>query len=276
MFGDTLEDGTAIYRRVPERPLATLLFSHGYAEHAERHVATLGYFAARGIAAYAYDLRGHGRSPGTRGFVRRFDELVETSLVLRERIALEHPAADHFLMGYSLGGLLALRSAQADPRGLAGVIVVAPGLGVASGVPPILRRLGVAVGIVAPHVPVARLRLRSLRPGDAALATVEGHRIPRDPSIAARTAAETMRASHAAFAAAGEWTLPALLVHGERDRVVRIAGPRRFAALTPPGDVTFREIPYGDHDLLSGRDGDAVRAEIVAWIRERSRGRLAE
>jgi len=272
MFGDTLEDGTAFYRTVPERPFATVLFSHGYAENAERHDATLRYLAAHHIAVYAYDLRGHGRSPGTRGFVRRFDELIGTSLVLRARIAAEHPNADHFLMGYSLGGLLALRSAQTDPRGLAGVIVVAPGLGVASGVPPILRRLGVAVGIVAPHVPVARLRLRSLRPGDAVLATVEGRRIPRDPSIAARTAAETMRASHAAFVAAREWTLPALLVHGERDRVVPIAGPRRFAALTPPGNVRFRTIPFGDHDLLSGRDGDAVRAEIVAWIHERSRG----
>ncbi len=276
MFGDTLEDGTAIYRTVPERPFATLLFSHGYAESAERHAATLRYLAAHGIAVYAYDLRGHGRSPGTRGFVHRFDDLIGTSLALRARIAAEHPNAAHFLMGYSLGGLLAVRSAQTDPRGLAGAIVVAPGLGVAAGVPPLLRRLGVAVGIVAPHVPVARLRLRSLRPGDAVLATADGRRIPRDPSIAARTAAETMRASHAAFAAARDWTLPALLVHGERDRVVRIAGPRRFAALTPPGDVTFREIPYGDHDLLSGRDGDTVRAEIVAWIRERARGKHAE
>jgi alpha-beta hydrolase superfamily lysophospholipase len=268
---ESSSDGTAFYVAETSAPVAALLFAHGYAESAARHEATLRYFAANGVAAYAYDLTGHGKSAGTRGFIRHFDELVEVSLALRARIHARHSGLPLFLAGYSLGGLVTVRSVETEPRGVAGCILISPGLGVARDVPPLVRRLGVAFGYVAPHVPVARLHLRALRAEGTVSTTAEGRRAARDPLIPARTAAELLRASHAAFGGARTWHASTLLVHGERDRVVPVRGPRRFASSVASRDFTLRVVANGHHDLLSGRDGDAIREEIVAWVRARAR-----
>src|SRR5262249_19902534 len=69
-------DGLSLYWRgwLPASPHAVLLFVHGLAEHAGRYQNPAHYFAPRGYACYAFDYRGHGRSPGPRVHVDRFDE----------------------------------------------------------------------------------------------------------------------------------------------------------------------------------------------------------
>jgi alpha-beta hydrolase superfamily lysophospholipase len=50
------------YADVPPEPWAAVLLLHGFGEHAGRHALTMAALAQRGIAVYAYDHRGHGRS----------------------------------------------------------------------------------------------------------------------------------------------------------------------------------------------------------------------
>jgi len=59
------------------RPWARLLIVHGYGEHCGRYVHFMQWLAERGVACEAIDLRGHGRSPGRRGFVRRWEEYLD-------------------------------------------------------------------------------------------------------------------------------------------------------------------------------------------------------
>jgi alpha-beta hydrolase superfamily lysophospholipase len=56
---------------------ARLLIVHGYGEHAGRYIHFMQWLAERGVASEAIDLRGHGRSPGRRGFVVRWDEYID-------------------------------------------------------------------------------------------------------------------------------------------------------------------------------------------------------
>lgn len=269
-----LEDGSAAYVALPARepPRAAVIFAHGFAEGALRHAPTFARFADAGIAAFACDFPGHGRSPGPRGFVRRFADLLASEALLRTRVRERLPGVPVFLMGYSLGAIVALRSAQGDGQDVAGVIAIAAGLGIATRVPAFLRTIAIAVAEVAPHLPVARLRLRDLRPED------EGHRraslldvlLPRDPLIPARTATEAIRASRAAFGDAATWRIPTLFVHGDRDSIAPLAAAQRFIARAAGPDVTLDLIAGGHHDLLTGRDGDGVRRDVLAWIRSRS------
>jgi alpha-beta hydrolase superfamily lysophospholipase len=122
-----------------------------------------------------------------------------------------------------------------------------------------------------PHVPVARLRLKHLRPDEPRTASIIDALLPRDPLIPARTAGELIRASDAAFAAEGEFRSPALVLHGDLDRVVPLASARRFVERASLADTTLDIIPGGHHDLLHGRDADAVRARVLAWIHAHAR-----
>jgi alpha-beta hydrolase superfamily lysophospholipase len=273
MEARVLDDGTMTYRVLPAEaaPAAAVLFAHGFAESAMRHAATLEAFARAGIAAYAYDLRGHGRSPGSRGFIRRFADLLDASALARAWVAADSPGLPLFLMGYSLGGLVSVRSAERDPGGLGGVVLIAPGFEIAGDLPAVVRRLGIVVGDVVPHVPVAQLRLKHLRPDEPRASSLLEVLLPRDPLIPARTAAELIRASDAALAGARDWQAPTLLVHGDLDRVVPLACSRRFVERASRAETTLEVIHGGHHDLLHGHDADAVRASVVAWIAAHAR-----
>src|SRR5437868_13671970 len=66
----TLRDGTALFYRawLPERPTtkALLLFHRGH-EHSGRWQETVAALGLEDVAVFAWDQRGHGRSPGERG-----------------------------------------------------------------------------------------------------------------------------------------------------------------------------------------------------------------
>src|SRR4051794_18724341 len=58
-------------------PRGVVLVTHGYAEHCGRYREVAHVLVDAGWAALTYDVRGHGHSPGERGFVERFDIYLE-------------------------------------------------------------------------------------------------------------------------------------------------------------------------------------------------------
>ena len=58
-------------------PKAALAVVHGFGEHSGRYGNVVDWFVPRGYAVYAFDLRGHGRSPGPRGYINEWAEYRE-------------------------------------------------------------------------------------------------------------------------------------------------------------------------------------------------------
>ena len=61
---------------LPARERAVVLIVHGLCEHSGRYAHVARHLVARHYACYALDTRGHGRSPGPRAHVHRFDDYV--------------------------------------------------------------------------------------------------------------------------------------------------------------------------------------------------------
>ena len=81
------------------------LFTHGQGDHSERYTQVLHPFTQRGIRCIAFDLHGHGSSPGKRGHVGKtsfIDAVIEKGL----NMAGDLP---YGIAGHSMGGLLTLR-----------------------------------------------------------------------------------------------------------------------------------------------------------------------
>ena len=106
-------DGTRLfaYRWLPPGPVRGVLqVSHGMGEHALRYREPLAPLIDSGIAVYANDHRGHGRtSPDTLGDFGPggFAALVDDMAVLSRRIRAEHPTTKLVLMGHSMGSFAA-------------------------------------------------------------------------------------------------------------------------------------------------------------------------
>ena len=267
----TIPGDLVAYRVAAPAPRAALLLVHGFAEHAGRHERTLEHLAARGISAYAYDQRGHGRSPGRRAIVARFDAWVIDALRVLDDVAADAPGLPLFLMGASMGGLLAIRAAQRRPAGLAGVIAVAPALSIAGGQSAFAKAIAPVLARVAPSLPVAKLEVNVLSRDPAVGAAFLADPLTFKGGFPVRTGVEMVAAGAAAFAEASRWTLPLLVVQGDRDRIVSPHGGPRFVDEAGGSDRTLRTVAGGYHEPFNDPGGDALVDEVADWILARTR-----
>lgn len=60
-----------------EAPWAALTIVHGFGDHGERFAGMGTSLAAMGVALTAVDLIGHGRSPGRRGCITSYEQLLD-------------------------------------------------------------------------------------------------------------------------------------------------------------------------------------------------------
>lgn len=109
------------------QPRLVLQISHGMTEHSGRYDTLAAALAEHGIACAAFDLRGHGRNPGSRTCADMGPDGWEQSLSdlqrFCERLRESFPGVPLGMLGFSLGSFL-LRDALC--RGMvapAGVIL---------------------------------------------------------------------------------------------------------------------------------------------------------
>ena len=102
---------TAYYPASASEVRGTILWVHGYAEHSGRYLPIIEYLLERGWHSVAWDLRGHGRSTGRRGYISDIEEYLAdlTAVWTHWHERIPEPVV---LFGHSLGGLIALRYRQ--------------------------------------------------------------------------------------------------------------------------------------------------------------------
>ena len=223
---------------------------------------------ARELAVHTFDLRGNGRSAGQRAYVESWEEYLEDLTRFFAVVDRDDPGRPLFLLGNSLGGLIALDYASRRPNGLRGVIAVSAPLGDLS-VPAPLLALGRIMSRVWPRF--------SLETG------MDLTGLARDPTVAeqiladplfhrrgtARLSTEVTGAISRVQAGAGSFGVPLLVLHGSDDRMVSPAGSRRFAASAASADKQLIEYPGGYHALFADYGREQVLADVAHWIEAR-------
>ncbi len=108
-------------------PKAVFVLVHGLGGHSARWDFLAGHLAGSGFASYAIELRGFGRTPERpRGHVDSFETWFRDILALREIAGRDFPGKKVFLLGESMGGLIAYDLAGRHPDRFAGVVLISP------------------------------------------------------------------------------------------------------------------------------------------------------
>jgi alpha-beta hydrolase superfamily lysophospholipase len=121
---------------------AVLLIAHGLAEHSGRYMNVVNHFVPLGYAVYGIDYLGHGKSDGPRTFVQTFDDYLNTLETYHSMVEDWQPSKPIFLVGHSMGGLVAPLFVLAHGPNLAGMIISGP----ASKVPDYVSQLVIFMG----------------------------------------------------------------------------------------------------------------------------------
>jgi 2-succinyl-6-hydroxy-2,4-cyclohexadiene-1-carboxylate synthase len=112
---------------VTEQGIGTpLLLLHGFTGAAASWDTSLGAFAAR-FRVRAPDLPGHGRTPAT---ADRSAMTVEATADALAALLLKRGAMPAHVLGYSMGGRIALRLAAAHPAAVRRLILESPSAGI--------------------------------------------------------------------------------------------------------------------------------------------------
>ncbi|MEM0345291.1 MAG: alpha/beta hydrolase [Thermofilaceae archaeon] len=255
---------TVAYKWLPEAaPKALVVGVHGFAEHAGRYDHVGRYLAERGFALYMYDLRGHGRSETPRGYVERFDQFVEDTEAF-VRYAHRETGARTFLLGHSMGGLIAVLTAPRIGGELSGLITS-----------------GAAVELKVSATTRIMLQLMAaLRPRARIATPVRAELLSKDPSVAQQYLSDPLvfkdptlkllvefgRAVPRAWEAARRISLPALIMHGGDDQIVPPSASRRLYETLSSPDKTLRIYEGLRHEIFNEVERDKVLADLVDWL----------
>lgn len=260
--------------RPPAAPRALVVNVHGLGDHSGLYPALVEHLVGREMVVHSFDLRGNGRSAGPRGFVEEWQDYRDDLGLFLGLVRRDEPTLPLFIVGNSLGGLIALDYAMHAPAGLRGVIVVSAPLG-ELGIPAPLMVLGRVLSRVWPRF--------SLETG------MDLSGLARDPAVAeqvlgdplfhrratARLSTEVTAAIARVQAGAPTFALPLLVMHGSDDRMVPPGGSREFAARAASPDKQLIEYPGAYHALFADIGRERVLADATGWIEARLQPPLA-
>jgi len=254
-------------------PLATVALLHGLAEHAGRYVALAGRLNAAGIELIAVDLRGHGRAPGKRTRIDRFDEyLLDADALLS--VAAQHTDTPLFLMGHSMGGAIAALYAVERLAGsghkLAGLILSSPALAPGRDVPRWMLTMSQIISRVWPSFPAMKIDAALLSRDPAIVDANRNDPLVHHGPIPARTGAEVLLAMQRIERGRADLRVPLLVYHGTADKLTEPDGSRTFGEHAGSADktLTLHEASY--HETMNDLERERVIGELIAWILARA------
>lgn len=261
----TLRDGCHLttYSSLIAEPKAHLLFVHGYAEHAGRYVELASLLNEKGISFTAYDHRGHGNSDGLKAYIRRFEDLV---LDLEEVAISVNDSVPMFIMGHSLGGLIALNHLFKDQRKYAGFICSSAALEIDPDMSPLLQKLAPIIGFLFPKLPTEPLDRTYLTRSPLNLENYIQDPLIYTKGTRARTGAEMLKAIRKSRLRFGEIELPLLVQHGTADGLTMPGGSKKLHQEANSSDKTIHLYPGLYHELVFEPEREKVLSNIIEWM----------
>lgn len=252
------------------RPRAALMVVHGLAEHAGRYETFARTMCAYGFSTYALDLRGHGSSEGRRGHVRSFDVfLQDVERFRREVQGLIDPGCPLFLLGHSMGGLIAVRYLEEYDVPVRGGIIVSPWLATAVAVPRWKALLAGLLTRLLPALPIpAGIRAEDLSHDAEVVRAYRDDPLVHD-TITPRLFSEASQAMGLALQRSDRISVPVLMLLAGSDRLVNTRLSTAFARSLPKSRLTLRVFPEAYHEVLNEANRGAACAEIRAWVSAR-------
>ena len=249
---------------------AMVVLTHGFGEHSGRYGALAAALNAARCSLFAYDLRGHGRSQGPRGFAPRHEDLLDDLERVIAAAQRQQPGLALFVFGHSMGGNIVLNYALRRPAGIRGVLASGPWLRLTTQPPAWKRALARLAALLKPGLVVPA----TVDPKILSHDQMQVRAYADDPlvhgTMTAGLFAEVAVAGERALAEAAALTLPLLLMHGGGDQLTDPRASEEFHRHAGGSDKTLRIYPGQFHEILNETDPAPVLRDIVEWIGRRT------
>ena len=251
-------------------PWAVIIGVHGMNDYSNAFHLAAPWWAEQGIATYAYDQRGFGRSPG-RGIWAGDALMTEDLRTLTALVRSRYPNAIIAVAGESMGGAVAAEAFASDrPPTADRLVLLSPAVWGWHEQPlPNRTLLWFAANFTAGRVyEPPRWLTSKIKPTDNMEELIA---MGRDPLMIFGARSDALYGlvsmMDRAANAVGETSIPTLYLHGAQDQIVPKNAARRAAARLKPTDRSA-EYAHGYHLLMRDKQGPAVWADVAAFVRD--------
>ncbi len=248
-------------------PKGIVIIIHGMGEHGGRYRAFAEYLAGLGLQSYLPDLRGFGRSDGKRACVRKFSDFHEDLHALQSWVSRTNKETPIFLLGHSLGGLVASSYLSLTPHPkVTGLVLSSPLFGIAIPVPFWKHWTAIFASYLFPDHTEANHVDPSLLTHDAEIL----HNYEKDPlifhRISTRLYRELQRTLNEKDRIARDLKSPVLTLQAGEDFIVSKVETLQFYNKIETSEKEFEVYDGFYHEILNEVHRDTVYSRIGLWI----------
>lgn len=250
----------------PEQPTAAIIALHGFNDYSYAFRVPGEYMAKRGIAVFAYDQRGFGKTK-EHGIWGGKENLMRDAVDVVNVVKNRYPNIPVYLLGESMGGAVVVSTLATYPDlPVDGAILTAPALWGNETMNGFYR---ITLWMMAHTFPGMELTGSGLK--IQASDNIEILReMGRDPNIIKSTRVDAIYGVVSlmdyAYTSLPLVKKPLMLLYGANDQVIPKEPVRKAIGLfEQPVKVVY--YPTGYHMLLRDLKGEIVLNDIVSWIK---------
>ena len=269
-------DGIKIfYRRYQaESERARMVLSHGVGEHSGRYGNVIERVLPKGFSVWAPDHRGHGQSGGKRGHVLNFVQYL-TDLRLTVELAKKDMPGEMpcFLLGHSMGGLIALYFAQHYPELIDGVVASSPCLGMVIEIPAVKKVLGSFMSYVWPGMTMGSgLDATKISRDENVVSAYKNDPLVHD-RVSARFFTELLAAMESVNQQASALNVPVLMQVAGEDYLVNADSSKHFFEKLTLQDKTLYVYDDMYHEIYNAPEDQKRRVldDLETWLQKECR-----
>lgn len=252
-------------------PRAAIVMVHGFSAHCGPFRELAATLAAAGFEVTAFDCRGHGRSQGRHGYVRRFADYGDDLHRVLEHARQRSPGLPVVVAAHSHGVTISLDYLLRGVGSFDALIAAAPYLELKMPVPLYKRGISPIVGVIWPTLTMAN----QISPELVTRSPEVWDEIRNDPLVhhvaTPRWFNEVRKVQARLRASAASLTVPTFMPVAGDDQLVDPGASIAFARAAGP-IVELRVYDDLFHEIYLEPERERVIADVIAWLSSRFGG----
>jgi len=248
-------------------PIAVLVVVHGLAEHSGRYFNLVNYFLPKGYAVHTFDLRGHGKSEGTRGYVERFSYYLDDLKIFCDKVSQENKNTRIFMVGHSMGGTIATAYAIDHQNELNGLILSGAVLKAGSSVTGVAILMARLLSLLIPKMGVSTLDASTVSRDKTVVEAYINDPLNYTGKISARLGAELLNEIQRLPSKLSVLSLPVLIMHGAADRLSDPSSSQMLFERAGSKDKTIKFYDGFYHEIFNDPQRQQVFTDMENWLK---------